>query len=393
MGTLEKLIAQLCPDGVEYKPLGELVADGCLTMTRGMVISRKDIADCPGDFPVYSSSAIGNGEFGRYGKFMFNEELVTWSIDGGGKFFYRPKAKFSVTNVCGYIRINDLRLIVPKFLFYTLSTQWTHKEYDYTHKALPSNIVKDYLIPLPPLPVQKEIVRMLDDMAGLIDALEEELAARKKQYEWCRERMLTFGDDVERKALEEISTDFFRGSGILRAQVTTVGTPCVRYGEIYTSYDIWFDECLSHTRLEYITSPKFFEYGDILFAITGEKIEEIGKAIAYIGKDRCIAGGDTVVMKHKQNAKFIAYVLSTTDVQNQKSRGKVKSKVVHLSVPQLKAIKIPIPALSVQERIVRKLDDMTALIAALEEELAARKQQYEYYRNKLLTFKRKPEVA
>ncbi len=186
----------------------------------------------------------------------------------------------------------------------------------------------------------------------------------------------------------EISTDIFRGNGILRTQVTATGVPCLRYGEIYTSYDIWFEECVSHTSLEFMTSPKYFEHGDILFAITGEKIEEIGKSIAYVGIDRCIAGGDIAVMKHGQNAKYIAYVLSTTDAQNQKSKGKVKSKVVHLSVPQLKAVKIPIPSLPVQENIVRKLDDMTALIDALNEEIALRKQQYEFYRDKLLTFKK-----
>ena len=85
-------------------------------MTRGNVISKKDIAICPGDYPIYSSSAVGNGEFGRYGKFMFDEELVTWSIDGGGKFFYRPKARYSVTNVCGYIRNNIPESINTKFL-------------------------------------------------------------------------------------------------------------------------------------------------------------------------------------------------------------------------------------------------------------------------------------
>ena len=262
-----------------------------------------------------------------------------------------------------------------------------------TINNLKSEYVSSFVIPIPPLPVQKEIVRMLDDMAGLIDALEEELAARKKQYEWYRDRLLTFDEVVEKKALGEIATDFSRGNGILRTQVTATGAQCVRYGEIYTSYDIWFAECLSHTKPEFVVSPRYFECGDILFAITGEKIDEIGKAVAYVGHDKCIAGGDIAVMKHKQNAKYLAYALSTPDAQNQKSHGKVKSKVVHLSVPQLKAVKIPIPSLRVQENIVKKLDGMTALIDGIEEEIALRKQQYEYYRDKLLTFKRKAEVA
>ena len=98
--------------------------------------------------------------------------------------------------------------------------------------------------------------------------------------------------------MKDIATDIFRGSGIKRDQVTEDGIPCVRYGEIYTTYNTWFDECVSHTQLEYVPSPKYFEHGDILFAITGESVEDIAKSIAYVGQEKCLAGGDIVVMKH-----------------------------------------------------------------------------------------------
>ena len=90
-------------------------------------------------------------------------------------------------------------------------------------------------------------------------------------------------DGVEHKALREIAVDIYRGSGIKRDEVTEWGTPCVRYGEIYTTYGIWFEQCVSHTIEENIKNPKYFEYGDILFAITGESVEEIAKSCAYIG--------------------------------------------------------------------------------------------------------------
>lgn len=183
---------------------------------------------------------------------------------------------------------------------------------------------------------------------------------------------------VEYKTLGEIATDIFRGVGITREQITETGIPCVRYGEIYTDYGVWFDRCVSHTSLDYLASPKFFEYGDILFAITGEKVEDIAKSTAYIGHERCVAGGDIVVLKHKQNPKYLGYALLTNEAQIQKSKGRVKSKVVHSSVPAIKSITIPVPPLPVQEEIVRILDKFT--------ELEARRRQYEYYRNKLLDF-------
>ncbi|MDR0322719.1 MAG: restriction endonuclease subunit S, partial [Treponema sp.] len=194
---------------------------------------------------------------------------------------------------------------------------------------------------------------------------------------------------VEYKTLGEIATEMYRGSGIKREQITKTGTPCVRYGEIYTTYNIWFDKCVSFTNEKKIIGKKYFGHGDILFAITGENVEEIAKSCVYIGDDKCLAGGDIVIMKHKQNPKYLAYALSTFNAQQQKSKGRVKSKVVHSSVPAIKSILVPIPPLPIQQEIVRILDKFTQLEAELEAELEARKKQYEYYRNTLLTFDKK----
>lgn len=189
-------------------------------------------------------------------------------------------------------------------------------------------------------------------------------------------------EGVAYKTLGEIATDIFRGAGITRDQVRESGTPCVRYGEIYTTYGVWFENCVSHTDETLLTSKKYFGYGDILFAITGESVEDIAKCCAYIGHETCLAGGDIVVLKHNEDPKYLSYALSTLDAQKQKSKGKVKSKVVHSSVPDIKAIRVPVPPLPVQREIVRILDNFTELTA----ELTARKKQYEFYRDKLLTF-------
>ena len=197
-------------------------------------------------------------------------------------------------------------------------------------------------------------------------------------------------EGVVYKTLGEIATDVFRGAGITRDQVRETGTPCVRYGEIYTTYGVWFENCVSHTDETLLTSKKYFGYGDILFAITGESVEDIAKCCAYIGHETCLAGGDIVVLKHNEDPKYLSYTLSTLDAQKQKSKGKVKSKVVHSSVPDIKAIRIPVPPLPVQREIVRILDNFTEHITELTEqlnlELTARKKQYEFYRDQLLTF-------
>ncbi len=194
-------------------------------------------------------------------------------------------------------------------------------------------------------------------------------------------------DGVEYKTIGDIAIDIYRGSGIKRDQVTSDGIPCVRYGEIYTTYNLWFDECVSHTKTEYVQSPKYFDHGDILFAITGESVEEIAKSIAYTGHEKGLAGGDIVVLKHKQNPKYLSYVLSTQRSLRQKSAGKVKAKVVHSSVPDIKSIIIPLPPLEIQSEIVRILDRFTMeLSKELVNELNSRKKQYDYYSKVLLSF-------
>ena len=165
----------------------------------------------------------------------------------------------------------------------------------------------------------------------------------------------------EYKKLGEIATEMYRGSGIKRDQVTKEGTPCVRYGEIYTTYNISFDTCVSHTNIESITSPKYFEHGDLLFAITGESVEDIGKTIAYLGDEKCLCGGDIICMKHRQNPKYLAYALSTPDAIRQKGIGKTKLKVVHTNAPALKAISIPLAPLPEQQSIVVKANAEKAL--------------------------------
>ncbi len=160
-----------------------------------------------------------------------------------------------------------------------------------------------------------------------------------------------------------IAKNFSKGQGITKDQVYEDGdTPCVRYGEIYSKYDNSFAECLSKTKLTEISNPSYFEYGDVLFAGTGELIEEIGKSIIYLGKEKCLAGGDIIVMKHNQTPEFLSYCLNSSAVQQQKSYGKTKLKVVHISKDKIKRVVIALPPLSEQHAIVSYLDKKTAQI-------------------------------
>ncbi len=155
--------------------LDSFTADGSVLLGRGDIISKEDIEAHLGPYPIYSSSAQGNGKFGEYGKFMFDEELITWSVDGGGYFFYRDKHRYSVTNVCGYMRVKSSKLH-PKFVFYSLANQHRYQTFDYTTKAHPSVIQKLYWLPTIGYEQQQKIASILTGIDTAIEKTEALIA-------------------------------------------------------------------------------------------------------------------------------------------------------------------------------------------------------------------------
>lgn len=175
--------------------LGDIEKRGLVKLGRGKVISKIDLEEMPGNYPVYSSSGAGTGEFGRYGDYMFDDERITWSVDGGGRFFYRHPHKFSVTNVSGWMTV-DTSVLNVKYLYYVLTTQWEKQTFDYTRKAHPSVIRDVYSVSLPTLSEQEQVVQALDNFEALENdlsvGLPAELVARRQQYEYYRDKLLTF---------------------------------------------------------------------------------------------------------------------------------------------------------------------------------------------------------
>lgn len=160
------------------------------------------------------------------------------------------------------------------------------------------------------------------------------------------------------KRTKFIANALEKGKGITKEEVISDGDiQCVRYGEIYTKYNQGFTDCVSRTNLEIIQPHQFFEHGDILFAGTGELVEEIGKNVVYLGNEKCLAGGDIIVMKHHQDPAFLNYALNSIYSQKQKSYGKAKLKVVHISADNIGNVKIALPPLDEQQQIATYLDD------------------------------------
>ncbi|EKH9209678.1 TPA: restriction endonuclease subunit S [Vibrio parahaemolyticus] len=174
----------------EELPLGDLEDNGLVTLSRGKVISKKDIEAFKGDYPIYSSSVKQKGMMGTYGKYMFDEELISWSVDGGGHFFHRPKHKFSITNVSGYMRL-DISRLNYKFIAEQLSLHHEKLKFDYQTKAHPSVIRKLYVLQIPSISEQQKIASVLTAADKEIESLEAKLAHFKQEKKALMQQLLT----------------------------------------------------------------------------------------------------------------------------------------------------------------------------------------------------------
>ena len=185
---------------------------------------------------------------------------------------------------------------------------------------------------------------------------------------------------------------FMRGNGLQKKDFTESGVGCIHYGQIYTYYGLSATKTKSFVSEETAFQSKIAHNGDIIVAITSENIEDVCKAVAWMGNDDIAVGGHTAIFSHNENPKYISYCFQTEDFFKQKKRYTRGTKVIEISPNEIAKIKIPIPPLSEQERIVSILDKFDALVNDISEglpaELNARRKQYEYYRDKLLTLKK-----
>lgn len=239
---------------------------------------------------------------------------------------------------------------------------------------------KQYCV-IPPINEQKAIVDFLDNKCSEIDSLvadiKKEISILEDYKKAVIDEAVTKGivpkvkmkksgilwnefypSNWSIKKLKYITINSRKGKGITKEQVVNDGElPCVRYGEIYSKYDSVITKCLSNTKKSFLSSIQYAKKGDILFAATGELIEEIGKNVLFDVEQECAIGGDIIIVTQNQNPSFINYALNSSYCQGQKSIGKAKLKVVHISASDILNIVLFLPPISEQNRIVSYLDD------------------------------------
>jgi len=382
MSRIEQLIAELCPDGVEYRTVNDVCK-----VSRGRVISKDFIRINHGNYPVYSSQTANDGILGTINSFDFDGEFLTWTTDGAyaGSVFYR-NGKFSITNVCGLLEVKE-NALHPRFLLYYLNI--VAKKYvseGMGNPKLMSNAMAKIPIPIPPLPIQQEIVRILDTFTDLDAELQAELEARKKQYEHYRNQLLNFeGKEVEWKSI----VDCF--------ELKNGYTPSKSKSEYWENGNIpWFrmedirkngrilSDAIQHITPEAVTS-KLFPSNSILLATTATIGEHALITVPSLANQQFTYITLRKSFESKINMKYFYYFMFIVDEWCKNNTN--VSGFSSVDMAKFRKLLIPIPSLSEQERIVSILDKFEALVNdELPAEIDARRKQYEYYREKLLAF-------
>lgn len=413
MSRLSGLMQEICPDGVEYEALGKLGAFyGGLTGK-----SKKDFG-AGSKFVtynnVYRNPAVDVEEYGlvnvgpneRQNTVEFGDVLFTISSENREEagltsvMMVDPGEPWYLNSFCTGWRLHDRSLLLPDFLKHVLRSPEFRKAISRTANGVTRfNISKPRLakvrIPVPPIEVQRKVVRILDEYTAAHDELvcrcvnERELLEAQK-VALCDE--LICRDGYNRMAIGTLGT-LMRGKRFTAADYVIDGIPSIHYGEVYTEYGVSSTETVSHLREDMRYSLRFAESGDVIIACTGENKDDICKPVAWLGEGKVAVHDDCQIFHHSMNPRYVAYALLTTEFHDQKVRAATESKVVRVSGKKLSSMIIPVPPIERQREIADTLDQAFSLteqlIAELTTEIELLELETQELRTQLLTFPEK----
>ena len=407
MNKIEKLIQQLCPDGVEYKHLWEVTTwdkrfNAVENYKQPQVIKYKYFLASElkplivegGTIKILTTNNSNLYTTEDLAEENYSEGEIIAIPWGGNPIVQYFNGKF-LTSDNRIAVSNDTSYLNTKYLYYCLldsidiiSTFYRGSGIKHPNMAK----VLDFQIPIPPLPIQQEIVTILDKFTQLEAELEAELEARSRQYEYYRNQLLSFeGKDIEWKALGELTSLITKG---------TTPKKYTKNGIAFIKTEAFDGSIINTKKLSYIDyethnkelKRSILKHKDILITIAGATIGKcaiVQEEILPANTNQALA---IIRLLENINNKYIFYILKSNHMVKYIEMNVKGSAQPNLNLQQLNDFKIPIPSLEEQERIVNILDQFDALVndikTGLPAEITARRAQYEYYRKKLLTFQK-----
>ena len=366
MSKLNELIQELCPNGVEYRKISSFTK-----VLRGKRLTKDKLSE-ENSIPVYHGGIEPLGYYGKANR-PANMVMIINVGASAGTVAYSDK-EFWSSDGCFCIDKNEE--MDDRYLYHYLK----NNEYYFMSKVrkagiptLDNFIVEEFKIPVPPLEVQREIVHILDSFTLLTAELTAELTARKKQYEYYRDELLKVDDSIKTVVLEEIAEN----CDSLRKPVTSGNRKAGEYS-YYGASGI----------VDYV-SDYIFDGDYLLVSEDGANLLARSTPIAFSISGKNWVNNHAHVLKFETYAtrRYVEFYLNSIDLYPWISGGAQPK----LNQKNLNKINIPLPSLDEQERIVSILDRFDSLCNSISEglpaEIEARQKQYEFYRDKLLSFK------
>lgn len=309
----------------------------------------------------------------------------------GSISYFKEKGKGLVSPMYVVFHADESK-VLPSYLFIVIRSESVRNKIE-SLKEVGARFRFDFKrwdliqIPIPSLSEQFRIVGILDTFTSAIDNLKLQISQRKKQFEYYRDQLLDLEGKpgVEMKTLGEIG-DFIRGSGIQKTDFVEDGYGCIHYGQIHTKYGLSATKTISKVNENLYRKSKKAKKGDVVLATTSEDAEGVAKPVVWLGDEEIAISGDAYIYHHNQNGKYIAHLFASHRFFLFKIMNATGTKVVRISGDKMEKFIFPLPSIKEQNRIVSILDQFEFSISNLESQLVLRQKQYEYYRNKLLTF-------
>ncbi len=383
MNKLEELIKEFCPNGVEYVKIGHI----CKSLPKGTLKTSELVEG--GMYPVINA---GKDLYGYYSQYNNNGDAFTLSSRGeyAGSVNYFEN-KFWAGGLCYPYTSSNPEICLTKFIYYYLKNIEKYIRYTMVAEgsipALNKKDLQELQIPLPALPVQREIVRILDSFTLYSAELTAELTARRKQYEFYRDKLLTFEKtEVEQMPLGKLAKFTYGYTDVAK----DVGD--ARFIRIT---DINEDGCLASGNCKYITlndeSKKYLlKEGDLLLARTGATY---GKTLYFPNNEPAVYASFLIKIDLDNSVilnRYYWHFSKSNLYWKQADKYVSKAGQQQFNTNAVSRVIVPVPPIEVQERIVKVLDNFDEICSNLKiglpAEMEKRQQQYEYYRDKLLEF-------
>ena len=418
MSNLEELIEKLCPDGVEYKEINDCTIKVQNIKWKSYVGEDKqyiDLSSVDRERNIITETQNINADTApsRAQQIVIKDDIILGTTRPMLKRYCIIPEKYDgeicSTGFCVLRAKTDI--INPRWLYHNITTKKffayvEKKQQGASYPAISDTIVKAFKLPVPPLEVQREIVRILDNFTFLTAELAAELAARQKQYEYYRDLLLTFKPN-ESTILNERTNELEINAPVSWLKlgeccvVQSGGTPSKKNADYWLNGKIkWLSSSVCQNKKEvtnitgYITeeglkhsSAKIMNKGTTLIALVGATI---GKR-AFLQYEAAINQNIAGIYPKNKNLLLPEYIYYISETLYEKFLGLTNGKLAMANLSFVRNLEIPVPQLEQQQRIVGILDRFDALCnditSGLPAEIEMRQKQYEYYRDKLLTFK------